>query len=169
MFGTEALLSTNPRARHPYRLTALASGLLLAVAGCTSHAPEPKETVVDLLQQDWQHVSGVAADGNGLRITATGRTIVDRDSGGRQSNPPLNLAGTHLVTEGDFTLEALFSDVTADASWAVYDSPPVIADEFRIEPAGLRLTLDGDDLGVIVFDGSPEQDVSDPSRRTTST
>ncbi|GLY19698.1 beta-xylanase [Kineosporia sp. NBRC 101677] len=135
---------------------------MLAVAGCTSHAPEPKETVVDLLQQDWQHVSGVAADGNGLRITATGRTIVDRDSGGRQPNPPLNLAGTHLVTEGDFTLEALFSDVTADASWAVYDSPPVIADEFRIEPAGLRLTLDGDDLGVMVFDGSPEQDVSDP-------
>ena len=87
----------------PRRLIALASVLLLAAAGCTSHAPAPKEGVVDLLQQDWQHVPGVTADGDGLRVTATARTILDRDSGGRQPNPPLNLAGTHLVTEGDVT------------------------------------------------------------------
>ncbi|GLY29689.1 endo-1,4-beta-xylanase [Kineosporia sp. NBRC 101731] len=160
MVGAQAPLSQNPG-----RLIALVSGLLLAVAGCTSQAPapeQPQEEVVDLLQQDWQHVPGVTADGDGLRVSATASTILGHDNGGRQPNPPLNLAGTHLVTEGDFSLSALFTDVTADASWAVYDSPPVIADEFRIEPAGLRLILNGDDLEVIVFDGSPQQDVTDP-------
>ncbi|MCD5353025.1 endo-1,4-beta-xylanase [Kineosporia mesophila] len=165
MVGAEALMSRNPGAGDPRRLIALVSGLLLAVAGCSSPAPAPPEEVVDLLQQDWQHVPGVTADGDGLRVTATAFTILDHDggdSGGRQPNPPLNLAGTHLMTEGNFSLSALLTDITADASWAVYDSPPVIADEFRIEPAGLRLTLNGDDLEVIVFDGSHQQDVTDP-------
>jgi endo-1,4-beta-xylanase len=141
---------------------ALAAGLLLAVTGCVPHASAPEEVVVDLLHQEWQHVPGVTTDGDGLRVTPTGWTVLDHDGRGRQQNPPLNLAGTHLVTHGDFTVEATFTDVTADASLAVYDRPPVIADEFRIEPPGLRLTLDGDDLEIIVFDGSPQQDVTDP-------
>ncbi|MET1064850.1 MAG: endo-1,4-beta-xylanase, partial [Arthrobacter sp.] len=77
-------------------------------------------------------------------------------------NPPLNLAGTHLAANGDFSLSASFTHVTADASWIVYDSPPVIADEFRIEPAGLRLTLRGNDLEIAVFDGSTQRNVTDP-------
>ena len=141
----------------------LASGLLLALAGCTPNDPTPEpNVVVDLLQQDWQHTPGVKAGGDGLQVAATARSIVEQDGGGGQPNPPLNLAGTHLVAEGDFSLSASFTDVTSDASWTVYDSPPVIADEFRIEPAGLRLTLRGDDLEIAVFDGSPQKDVTNP-------
>ncbi|PRY12476.1 endo-1,4-beta-xylanase [Kineococcus rhizosphaerae] len=114
------------------------------------------------LLQGWQHVPGVAVDGDQLQVTATGRKIVEQDGTGGQPNPPVNLVGTHLVAQGDFLLTAVFADATADASWAVYDSPPSIADEFRIEPAGIRLTLRGDDLEIIVFDGSPQEDVSDP-------
>ncbi|MET1021612.1 MAG: endo-1,4-beta-xylanase, partial [Arthrobacter sp.] len=77
-------------------------------------------------------------------------------------NPPLNLAGTHLAANGDFSLSASFTHVTADASWIVYDSPPVIADEFRIEPAGLRLTLRGDGLEIAVFDGSHPKEATNP-------
>jgi endo-1,4-beta-xylanase len=44
----------------------------------------------------------------------------------------------------------------------VYDRPPVIADEFRIEPPGLRVTLRGDDAQVTVWDGSAADDVRDP-------
>ncbi|QXG76255.1 endo-1,4-beta-xylanase [Modestobacter sp. L9-4] len=117
--------------------------------------------MLDLLQQDWQHVPGVTADGAGLRVTATALSILG-PGGTRQPAPPLDLDGTHLVVAGEFTLSARFTDVTGDATWAVYDSPPVVADEFRIEPAGLRLTLDGDDLEVSVFDGAGEQDVTDP-------
>ena len=145
----------------------LVAGALLAVAGCSSgdtspHVPAPDGAVVDLLQQDWRHVPGVTADGAGLRVTATGLSIADRDGGARQPNPPVDLAGTHLEVDGDFSLGGRFADVTADATWALYDSPPVVADEFRIEPAGLRLTLDGDDLGIVVLDGSPQQDARDP-------
>lgn len=141
---------------------AVASALLLAVAGCAPPAPPPEPVVVDLLQQDWQHVPGVAADEDGLRVTATGWTVLGPDGEGRQPSPPTDLAGAHLVVGGDFSLEARFTDATADASWALYDSPPVVADEFRLEPPGLRLTLDGDDLEIVVVDGSPQQDVSDP-------
>ncbi|MFI7583247.1 endo-1,4-beta-xylanase [Kocuria sp. M1N1S27] len=152
------------KTRHPRILAVLACGLLLAVAGCSPNTPRPEDdVVVDLLEEDWQHMPGVTPDGDGLQVTSTARRIVEQDGGGGQPNPPLNLVGTHLETEGDFSLSASFTDVVADASWAVYDSPPVIADEFRIEPAGLRLTLRGDDLEITVFDGTrPQQDVTDP-------
>jgi endo-1,4-beta-xylanase len=153
-----ALMTGRPRV-----LIVLASGLLLALAGCSSNDPTPKpEVVVDLLRQDWQHTPGVTADGDGLQVAATARRIVQQDGGGGQPNPTLNLAGTHLVVGGDFTLSATFADVTADASWALYDRPPVIADEFRVEPAGLRLTLRGDDLEIAVFDGTQRRDMTDP-------
>jgi len=136
---------------------------VLAVAGCSATAPawEPG-TVIDMLQQDWGHVPGVVVDGDALRVTATGSRIVEQDGGGGQRNPPVNLAGTHLLAADDFSLAASFTDVTADATLTIADSPPVIADEFRIEPAGVQLTLHGDDLRIVVFDGAPQQDVTDP-------
>ena len=118
--------------------------------------------MVDLTKEDWKYTPGVTVVSGGLQVSATGRSIVDQDGGGGQPNPPLNVAGTHLLAKGDFALTASFSDVTADASWAIYDSPPVIADEFRIEPAGVQFTLRGDDLEIVVYDGSSQQDVTDP-------
>ena len=151
-------------ARRRYALIAgLASGLLVVLGGCSSPEPTPEPDVtVDLLHGDWREVPGVTAGSGGLQITATARRIVRQDGGGGQPNPPLNLAGIHLVVGGDFTLSATFADVTADASWALYDRPPVIADEFRVEPAGLRLTLQGDDLEIAVFDGTQKRDVTQP-------
>lgn len=148
---------------HRRVLGLLVTGILLALAGCSASGPgEQPGTVIDLVQQDWQYMPGVTADESGLTVVATARSIVGPDGEGRQPNPPLNLVGAHLEATGDFTLSASFTDVTADASWAVYSTPPVIADEFRIEPAGLRLTLRGSDLEIAVFDGSPQQDVTDP-------
>jgi endo-1,4-beta-xylanase len=144
-------------------LTVASVGLLLIMAGCTStdELPEP-DTGIDLLQEDWQHVPGIVADGDELRVSATGRSIVEQDGGGGQPDPPMNLAGTHLVGVEDFSLRASFTDVTADATLSRLEGPPVIADEFRLEPAGLHLTLRGDDLRITVFDGSPPHDVTDP-------
>jgi endo-1,4-beta-xylanase len=143
------------------------AGGLVAVAllltGCsTTTTPVERDTVVDLLHQDWQHVPGVAPDGDALRVTQTARRIVEQDGGGGQPDPPVNLFGAHLSADGDFSLSTTLRDVIADATLAVYDSPPVIADEFRIEPAGIHLRLRGDDLEVAVFDGSPQRDAAHP-------
>lgn len=130
---------------------------------CSSDDPPPgPDTVVDLLDQEWSSTPGVTGDHGGLLVSGTARSIVEQDGGGGQPNPALNLAGTHLEVQGDFTLAATISDVTGDASWTVYDRPPVIADEFRIEPASLRLTIDGGDLEIAVFDGAPQQLVTHP-------
>lgn len=152
-------------ARHgwPRLASGLAAGLLLALAGCSATEPAPEPgTVIDLLQQDWQQVPGIVVDGDGLRVTATQSRIVEQDGGGGQPNPPVNVAGSHLVAAGDFSISASFSDVTADATLAIYDTVPVIADEFRIEPAGVHLTLRDGDLRIVVFDDAAQHDVTDP-------
>jgi endo-1,4-beta-xylanase len=140
-------------------LVVLASGLLVILGGCSS--PQPDVTI-DLLRENWKDVTGVTAGGYGLQVTASARSIVGQDGRGGQPDPPLNLAGTHLMVGGDFTLSATFADMTADASWALYDKPPVIADEFRVEPAGLRLTLQGKELDIAVFDGTQNKDMARP-------
>lgn len=140
-------------------LVVLVSVFSLVLTACSSREVAPKnDVVVDLLQQDWEHTPGVTSDNDGLHVSSTTRSIVEQDGGGGQPNPPLNLAGVHLIAEGDFFLSASFGNVSADASWTIYDSPPVIADEFRIEPASLRLTLRRNDLEIIVFNGSPPED-----------
>lgn len=142
---------------------AVSGVLLVALVGCSGAvAPSGRSTVIDLLQQDWRHVSGVVADGSSLKVATTGRSIVEQDGGEGRSDSPVNLAGTHLIAAGDFSLSASFTNVTADATLAVSASPPVIADEFRIEPAGVRLTLRGRLLDIAIFDGSTDQDVDDP-------
>ncbi len=139
------------------------TGLLLSLAGCAPReVSPPPDLVLDLLQQDWEYTPGVTADDDGLKIGPTMRSIVEQDGRGGQPNPPLNLAGTHLVVGNEFSLSASFTKVSAGASWTLYDSPPIIADEFLIEPAGLRLTLRGDDLEIVVLDGSPQEDVTSP-------
>ena len=135
--------------------------LLLLACGCRGAAPAPA-TGLDLLAQGWGPVAGVSPAADGLHVRATGAGIVEQDGGGGQPNPPLDLAGTHLRTGPEFTVRATLTDVTDDASWAVYDRPPVIADEFRIEPPGVRVTLRGDDAQVTVWDGSAGGDVRDP-------
>jgi endo-1,4-beta-xylanase len=140
-----------------------AAGLCLALAGCSTTDPTPEPgTVIDLVREDWQNVPGVVADGEQLRVSATGRSIVEQDGAGGQPDPPIDLAGTHLVGVTDFSLSASFRDVAADATLSLLDSPPVIADEFRIEPAGLHLGLRGDDLRITVFDGASPDEVTDP-------
>jgi endo-1,4-beta-xylanase len=149
--------------RRGSKVIALASGLLLLLGGCstTEEGPMPRETV-DLLAKNWGHMPGVTAGADGLRVSATGSRIVEQDGGGGQPNPPVNLLGTHLTVGRNFSVSATLDDVTADASLALYDRPPVIADEFRIEPAGIRLTLRGDDLQITVWDGSLQDDVTRP-------
>ena len=160
--------------------------LLLATAGCgpgpgESHAGASSSTgssstassstassgtaapdgTLDLLSQDWR-LAGMTTGPDGLQVAATGFRIVHQDGSGGQPNPPVNLYGSHLAVRGNFSVSVTLAQVTADASVALYDRPPVIADEFRIEPPGVRLTLQGRVLEIQVFDGSTQGDVTQP-------
>ena len=140
-------------------LVVATSVLVLCLAACS--APD-RDRTVDLLGQDWAAMPGVTAGEDGLHVGATDRRIVQQDGSGGQPNPPLRLYGTHLEVDGDFSVTATIADVTGAASLTLYDRPPVVADEFRIEPAAVRLTLRDRELRVTVYDGSLPDDPTDP-------
>ena len=115
MTWVEQRTDVEPTAAGARRCVVALVAVGLLVTGCTSSPPRPDQgTVVDVLRQDWRHVPGVVADDDGLRVAATGRSIVRQDGSGGQPDPPLDLAGTHLVAPGDVSLDASFADVTAD-------------------------------------------------------
>jgi endo-1,4-beta-xylanase len=147
------------RRRGVPRLALTSVLLLLLACSCRAVAlPPPPAPELDLLGQGWGSVAGVSSQADGLHVEATGGWIVGQDGSGGQPDPPVDLAGTHLRAGPGFTLRATFADVTGDASWAVHDRPPVTADEFRIEPPGLVLTLRDDDVQVTVRDGWSDPD-----------
>jgi endo-1,4-beta-xylanase len=110
---------------------------------------------INLLDQEWGFLSSATAAENALSITATDAKIVNQDGSGGQTNPPINLYGTHLKASGDFAVTARMSAPTnGTATLRLYDKPPIIADEFRLEPASLALTLQQTKLGVQLWSGS---------------
>lgn len=113
---------------------------------------------VNLINENWKLTSGVTLEDGQLVIAATSNAIESLNNGGPQENPPLNIMGSHLVAQGDFLLSASLRNLRQDATWTIYGRPPVIADEFRLEPTKLSLTLNGHDLEVSFFDGTVPQE-----------
>lgn len=160
----------------PPRAMAIAAGILLVAgitAGCTHHLQEanaPAAIVssdtaggIDMLDQDWQYMQGVSRQGAALAVSATGFKIVNQDGSGGQANPPINLYGSHLEASGDFEVTAAIANNKGDASIQLYDSAPIIEDEFRLEPASVRVTETGTDVEVQIWDGSQPDDVTNPA------
>ena len=117
---------------------------------------------VNMLSQNWNYMPGVTQSNQILDVQPTDFKIVKQDGSGGQANPPLNLYGSRLQVRGDFTVALSIADNKGDASLQLYDTPPVIADEFRVEPASIRLTEENKDLHVQVFDGTTPGDVTAP-------
>jgi len=69
-----------------------------------------------------------------LRPPTPGRS--NKNGTGGQADPALNLYGTHLNVTGDFAVTTHLTDQgDGTATLQLYSKPPVIADEFRVEPA----------------------------------
>ncbi|MEU8789738.1 hypothetical protein [Streptomyces sp. NPDC048643] len=138
--------------------------LVMAVAaGCTGQGEvSGGGNDVDLLRKhDWTQMPGITARNDILRVSALDRHIVGQDSSGGQPNPPLNLAGPHLESDGDFTVTARMSDVGGDAggSWLrLYGRAPVIYDEWRQERPSLRVGVTGDgQVTIQIWDGEGDE------------
>jgi endo-1,4-beta-xylanase len=152
-------------------LIAVASTLLVAagvLTACTSHNVETNISVstsdssaVNLIHQKWDSTRGVTRGGDALTVDATGFKIVDQDGTGGQDDPSVNY-DTRLRASGDFAVTATIADNKGDASVQLYDTLPVIADEFRVEPASIKLTEMGTDLEVRVWDGSAQANITKP-------
>jgi endo-1,4-beta-xylanase len=122
--------------------------------GSTVHAISGE---TNLLEGAWQHMPGATASADGLLIRHEDLQIVEQDGSGGQPNPPLNLYGTHLETTGDFAIDATINDQAGPAEIQLYGEVPITQDEFRIERKSMRLRVDGDSLGVTLWDGTKQQ------------
>lgn len=106
----------------------------------------------------WQTLPGTTIDSeNDVHFSALNRQIVNQDGSGGQSNPPVNVGGPHLEITGDFKLAFDMSELEGGSSTVrLYQSVPVIYDEWRLEPASLSVTVNGDKLTVNAWDGKRE-------------
>ncbi|NKQ28261.1 endo-1,4-beta-xylanase [Streptomyces galbus] len=143
------------------RLTAVL--LVMAVAaGGTGQGQSADGGGEDLLRNhDWTQMPGTTARNGILQVSALDRRIVEQDASGGRPNPPLNLAGPHLRSDGDFTVTARMSGVGDHdgASWLrLYGQVPVIYDEWRQERPSLRVgvTADGH-VKVQIWDGASDE------------
>jgi endo-1,4-beta-xylanase len=114
----------------------------------------------NLLTGQWSYLSGSSREDDGLRIKPVDFTIVEQDGSGGQTNPPINLYGTHLERATEFQIAATMRGLQGGASMQLYGQPPIIADEFRIERESVRVTLHGAKLSVSIWDGNNQMPVA---------
>ncbi len=109
----------------------------------------PTATLGDLIASGWNYMPGVTPVTGGLRVDSRDFKIVNQDGSGGQANPPVNLYGTRLQVNGNFIVTARTGPLgAAKASLQLYGGVPTVADEFRIEPASIRLSLSGSAITV---------------------
>jgi endo-1,4-beta-xylanase len=124
-------------------------------------------TQVNLLKSGWDHIPGVTPAADGLHVSYLGRAIVQQDGSPGQQNPSVNLYGTHLHATKDFTLSAELKDIKGGASFRLYAEAPVVQDEFRVEPKGLDMNIDGSTLTIARWDGYKNQKLLQQKAVTT--
>lgn len=112
---------------------------------------------IDLLGSGWNYVPGVSTKADGLHVAYLGRAIAQQDGAVGQANSAVNLYGTHLHIGNTFTLNATVKDIKGSASLRLYSSPPVVQDEFRVEPTGLELTFTSKSVTTEVWGGYKNQ------------
>jgi endo-1,4-beta-xylanase len=107
----------------------------------------------------WSYMPGTKLTSAGLLVEHRGFTIVQQDGSSDQLNPPVNEYGTYFKVPESFAVRAVLADVQGRASLQLYSRPPVVSDEFRVEPKSIRFTIDGNKLTLSRWDGDGQQDL----------
>ena len=91
---------------------------------------------VDLLREgNWKPLAGAQVTAQGLELSPTGMSFVDKRDGDKKTfvpNPPLNMLGMRLQAAGDFALQAQISSQTP-TSFQLYRKLPRRYDDCRVE------------------------------------
>lgn len=124
----------------------IVSGLLCAVYVWTyrdgifsAHTAANQQT--NLLASGWDHMPGVTPQTSGLHVTHTDQAIVQQDGSPGMTNPSVNLYGTHLYADGDYSLTAKISDISGSAVLRVFGAAPLTQDEFYTNPRNIELVI----------------------------
>ncbi|MGW5653839.1 endo-1,4-beta-xylanase [Streptomyces humi] len=130
-----------------------------ASTSCTGGSEPVRGPATDLLEgRDWAHFAGAKPTSAGVRITRLDRRITRQDGGGGQPNPPVNLRGPHLVFRGAVRIEArLRRTDDTDAYLHLYGETPVVYDEWRQEPRGVRVGVAGGRVRFDRWDGDSDR------------
>lgn len=123
---------------------------------------------LNLLQSGWNYMPGVEPQADGLHVSHIGQAIVRQDGSPGQVNPAVNLFGTHLYVTKDYTLKAILKDIKGTASFRLYTEPPIIQDEFRIEPKSLDFVFKDSTLTIKKWVGYKRQNVYEQKPISTS-
>lgn len=150
------------------RLLALIGGAILVLSlgfyvfGRLRLAATSDDTTqpIRLLQGQWSYLPGASVRRDGLHISHTGLQIVEQDGSGGQPNPPVNEYGTHLAFSGDVAISAKLVDIHGTAVLRLYARPPVIQDEFRVEPPSVQLAVTPGMLTVKEWDGKATRNMA---------
>ena len=102
----------------------------------------------NLLQSGWDHMPGIRQQTDGLHVSNTDRAIVKQDGSTGMMSPAVNLYGTHIYADGDYTLSATISNLSDSAVLRLYSSPPLTQDEFFTTPANLEIIVESATITV---------------------
>lgn len=115
---------------------------------------------IDLLvSMDWSHFAGADLQSDGLHISPLGREIVNQDGSPGQDNPPINTYGPHISAAGNFQINADLNNAKDGAALQFYGSLPTIYDEWRLEPASLKISTNNDNIKVSVGNGKDDDPI----------
>ena len=108
--------------------------IILIISGGVIYYLGSKHKTVNLLNsQDWQYFPGAQTTSNGIHIMPIDSKISHKDTSNPQSNPPINVLGSHLNVSGNFLVEAKMLGINNGGSLQLYGQVPIIYDEWRQE------------------------------------
>lgn len=124
---------------------------VVAWLGRSSMNVSASDNTVNLLKSGWNYMPGVSPQSDGLHVSYIGRGIVKQDGTFRQANSAINTYGTYLSTPGDFAIHGTLANINGGATIRLYDSVPIVQDEFRSETRGLELKITKNDIRVAAW------------------
>ena len=144
------------------------AGILLFCLGIVGLSAARKEFLEANIPRDATHESidftadlgtylpGARVYNGSINIQDLSFEIVEQNGSPGQKNPPVSL-GTHLETEGDLIVYASLSNIAKAASLRLYANPPIIQDEFRVEPAGIDISIQPNTLVVTIWNDANQE------------